>query len=141
MSDLSPDQVETLEAAVNEWSRPKTSEEFGGDLVRDFLAPTVAALVAEAAAEAWPCANYTTPVTCLSAATTRTGRCDFCTSQARDAVTEARAETEALRARVEAEAAQWEREADNQAQWRGRGYAERLRAALTPADTPSDGAA
>lgn len=37
---------------------------------------------------------------------------------------------EGMAARLASLADEWEREADEQAQWRGRGYAERLRAAL-----------
>ena len=40
-------------------------------------------LAARATAAAdWPCANYAAPVTCLTAPSTVTGRCDFCRDQA-----------------------------------------------------------
>lgn len=45
--------AEVLTAAVDEWSRPKTSEEFGGDLVRDFLLPALSPALDAVKAEAW----------------------------------------------------------------------------------------
>jgi hypothetical protein len=43
------------------------------------IADEIAAL---ARADAWPCANYTAPVTCLTAPSSGTGRCDWCRDQA-----------------------------------------------------------
>ena len=51
MSGLGPARRDELAKAVNEWSRPKSSAEFGGDLVQDFLAPLIARWLDEARAE------------------------------------------------------------------------------------------
>ena len=57
------------------------------------LAATVERIKAEAVHQAWPCANYAAPVTCISAPSSATGRCLFCYTMTREAVERERAET------------------------------------------------
>lgn len=45
------------------------------------LAAALAPVIAAAEARAWPCDNYRSPVTCLTAPSSETGRCDFCRTQ------------------------------------------------------------
>jgi hypothetical protein len=42
--------------------------------------------------DSWPCDNYKAPLTCLTAPSSVTGRCDFCRDVATAAIREERAE-------------------------------------------------
>jgi hypothetical protein len=48
------------------------------------LADALLPLLERREAEAWPCANYRRPVTCLTAPSSEPGRCDFCAEQAKE---------------------------------------------------------
>jgi hypothetical protein len=91
-AELSGGQVEALAGALHDAYRCNCDS---GDYDRERaaeLAPTVAAMLAAA----WPCANYRAPMTCLTAPSSDTGRCDWCRTQAEPARAEVVRDVEAV---------------------------------------------